>query len=120
MKKYFSSVLILLIALSFTFNDINGKGPMADPSIFELKNFIDKGYYLKFDHNIIGIVQLYGKEDKCLICYGADTIFSDLYIEIPFGVNATFFGIIFIIIAIVSLILFNQSKRSKVESKAEE
>ncbi|PCJ51329.1 MAG: hypothetical protein COA79_26590 [Planctomycetota bacterium] len=120
MKKPFLSVLILLIAMSFSLNEIKGKSPIADPSIFNLENFIEKGYYLNIDHNIIGIVQLHGKEGKCLFCFGADTIFSELQIDIPFGVNITMFGILFIFVALISFIVVIQSKRSKVEPKVEE
>ncbi|PCJ58349.1 MAG: hypothetical protein COA79_13920 [Planctomycetota bacterium] len=118
MKKSFLSVLILFIAMSFSNNEIKaGPRPPAD---FYLEFLIKKGYYFKVDHNIIGIVELYGNEGRCLICFGADKLISDLNVEVPFDLNTTLFGLIFILFSLGALIFAIQSKRSKSESKAEE
>ncbi|PCJ63484.1 MAG: hypothetical protein COA79_01340 [Planctomycetota bacterium] len=120
MKKSFLSVLILFIVLSFLFNEIEGhssnKNYLGD---FDIESFIEKGYYFKVGDRLFGIASPLN-ENECFILFGADKVRSNLIFFVPLKMNTVIFGIIFISATLVFLVVVLQSKRSKVESKAEE
>ncbi|PCJ53333.1 MAG: hypothetical protein COA79_22920 [Planctomycetota bacterium] len=117
MKKSFLTVLVLTITLSFILIEVNAFVPHSIPNI---KSVIVKGYYFEINGRIIGIIAVKVHKDKSFICFGVDTVDSDLFIESPFGINTTLFGLMLFFITSIILFVAIQSKRSKVESKAEE